>query len=409
MDKVRSTPRRPHLLTLLGPAFVAAVAYVDPGNVAANLSAGATYGYRLIWVLCLANGMAVIVQFLSAKLGLVTGRSLPELIGQSLSPWGRRAFWLQAALIAIATDLAEVVGGAIALRILFGLPLFWGGLIVGALSVLLLATHSRGERRFELVIVGLLVVITIGFMTGLARSDVDWGTAAEGLIPTFAGTGSVFLAASMLGATVMPHAIYLHSTVARNHHAQLSGTGRLRDLIGANRWDVLIALFLAGSVNVAMLVLAAASLTGQGEITIDGAYAAIRASLGPAVSLIFAVGLLASGLASTSVGAYAGVSVTEGLLRVKVPVLAIRVATLVPALVVLSVGVEPTAVLIVSQACLSFGIPFALIPLVRLTGSRQLMGSYANPPWFAAVAWLVVAAIIALNVVLLGLMALSPL
>jgi manganese transport protein len=390
---------------LLGPAFVAAVAYVDPGNVAANLSAGAVYGYRLVWVLCLANGMAVAIQYLSAKLGLVTGRSLPELAGDRLPKWGRWAYWLQAEAMAMATDLAEVVGGAIALRLLFGLPLLLGGAVVGAASLLLLAVHSRGERRFEAVIVALLAVITVGFLAGLGRSDVDWAAAAAGLRPSFDGAGSVFLAASMLGATVMPHAIYLHSTVARNHLAEVSaafpGRGRLRDLIGANRWDVVLALFVAGSVNIAMLILAAANLAGQGEVSLDGAYGALRGSLGPAVAIIFAVGLLASGLASTSVGAYAGVAVTEGLLRVKPPILAVRAVTLVPALAVLAAGVEPTQALVYSQALLSFGIPFALLPLLLLTGSRRVMGAYASPPWLAAVAWTAAAAIVALNVFLL--------
>jgi len=399
----RVRPER-RLLRLLGPAFVAAIAYVDPGNVAANISAGAGYGYLLVWVLVLANVMAVVVQYLSAKLGVVTGKSLPELLGERMPRAGRLLYWLQAELVAAATDLAEVIGGALALYILFGTPLIVGGVIVGIVSMLILAIQARGQRRFELVIGGLLVIITIGFVSGLAVSPVDWAGVLGGLVPRFEGTATVVLAASMLGATVMPHAIYLHSSLARDRHGTSSNPTRIRRLLRATRWDVALALIVAGSVNVAMLVLAASSLPGvAGADTIDGAARAMGEHLGPAFGVIFGIGLLASGLASTSVGAYAGGAIMGGLLRRQIPLVLRRVITIIPALVILAVGVDPTWALVLSQVVLSLGIPFALIPLTWLTSRDDVMGAFVNRRFLTAVAITVTAVIVSLNVALLVL------
>lgn len=399
------TGERPRRLTWLwGPAFVAAIAYVDPGNVAANLTAGARYGYLLVWVLVLANAMALLVQYLSAKTGLVTGRSLPELLGNRMRRVPRLLFWGQAELVAAATDLAEVVGGAIALEILFGVPLLLGGLIVGVVSMVLLAIQNRrGQRPFEFVVMGLLLVITIGFMAGLFVSDVEWGAAAEGLVPRFDGPPTVLLAASMLGATVMPHAIYVHSSLARDRH----GTPARHDLprlLLATRWDVVASMVVAGAVNIAMLLLAAASLSGMsGTDSIQGAHAAIGQTLGPVVAALFGIGLLASGLASTSVGCYAGSAIMEGLLKVRIPLLARRLITLIPALLLLATGVDPTWALVLSQVLLSLGIPFALIPLVWLSSDRGLMGGFANTRSLRVLAWVVVALIVSLNIALIVL------
>ncbi len=397
-------PGRRRLPWLLGPAFVAAIAYVDPGNVAANLTAGAQYGYLLVWVLIVANAMAVLIQYLSAKLGLVTGRSLPEVLGERLRRGPRLAYWAQAEVVAAATDLAEVIGGALALYILFGVPLPLGGLIVGVVSMALLSIQSRrGQRSFEFVVMGLLVVITIGFGAGLLVSGVDWGAAAAGIVPRFEGTQTVLLAAGMLGATVMPHAIYLHSSLTRDRHG-VQDEVRLPRLLRATRWDVVLSLLVAGSVNIAMLLLAAASLNGvEGTDSIEGAHAAISSALGPAIGVIFGIGLLASGLASTSVGCYAGAAIMSGLLRVRIPLLARRAITLVPALAVLALGLDPTWSLVLSQVLLSIRIPFAAIPLVALTSDRALMGGFANGRRLRLIAWTVVAAIVALNVALLGL------
>jgi manganese transport protein len=386
---------------------VAAIAYVDPGNVAANLTAGAQYGYLLVWVLVLANGMAVLVQYLSAKAGLVTGRSLPELLGSRLRRGPRLAYWAQAELVAAATDLAEVLGGAIALQILFGVPLLLGGLIVGAVSMLLLAIQSRrGQRSFEFVVMGLLLVITIGFMAGLFVSDLSWPDAFGGLVPRFEGSQSVLLATSMLGATVMPHAIYAHSALARDRHG--SHAHDLPRLLRATRWDVVASMVVAGAVNVAMLLLAAASLQGvSGTDSIQGAHAAISSSLGPVIGVLFGVGLLASGLASTSVGCYAGATIMSGLLGVRMPLLVRRLVTLIPALIVLGSGVNPTWALVLSQVLLSLGIPFALAPLVQLTSERALMGRFANSRTLRNIAWVVVGLICLLNLVLIALIAIG--
>ena len=401
-----SPPRLPRAtVLLLGPAFVAAIAYVDPGNVAANLTAGARYGYLLLWVLIVANLIAVLVQYQSAKVGLVTGHSLAELLGARLKTGPRRAYWIQAELVAAATDIAEVIGGAIALYLLFGVPLVWGGVIVGVASMILLTIQSRRSQvAFEIVIVVLLGVIMVGFMAGLFVSNLDGGELLGGVVPRFEGTDSVLLASSMLGATVMPHVIYLHSALARDRHGVSSDPVRIRRLLKATRWDVGAALAIAGAVNISMLLLAAASLRGvAGTDSIEGAHAAIVDALGPVIGVIFAVGLLASGLASTSVGTYAGSSIMDGLLKVRVPLLLRRVITMVPALVILAVGFDPTRALVLSQVVLSFGIPFALIPLVHFASSKTLLGEFANQRWLRVVSWVATAAIVAINVVLITL------
>ncbi|MET1021069.1 MAG: Nramp family divalent metal transporter [Arthrobacter sp.] len=397
------------MIGLLGPAFVAAIAYVDPGNVAANLTAGAQYGYLLVWVLVVANIMAVLVQYQSAKLGIVTGKSLPQILGERLTPFWRRAFWVQAEIVAAATDLAEVVGGAIALYLLFGLPLPLGAVIVGGVSMVLLAVQARNRQRpFEFIIMFLLGIITIGFLAGLLISPPDPAGVAAGLIPGFEGPDTVLLAASMLGATVMPHAIYVHSALSRDRHRPNPHlhvpVPALARLVRATRWDVVAALAIAGIVNIGMLLLAASTLGGEeGTDTIEGAHHAITSNLGPVVGVIFAVGLLASGLASTSVGCYAGGSIMQGLLKIRVPLMTRRVVTLIPAVVLLSVGFDPTWGLILSQVVLSFGIPFVLVPLVVLTSNKALMGRFADGMPLRIAAVISVILVVALNLVLLWL------
>ncbi|WZH38440.1 MAG: Nramp family divalent metal transporter [Microbacterium enclense] len=401
---------------LLGPAMVAGVAYLDPGNVASNMTAGASFGYLLVWVVVLGNVMAWLIQYLSAKLGIVTGESLPQILGRRLHrPWARRAYWLQAELVAMATDVAEVIGGAVALHLLFGIPLVWGGAITGVVSMLLLVVQSRrGARAFETVLIGLLIVIAVGFTFGLFFAPPDAGGVVEGLVPRFEGTNSVLLAASILGATIMPHAIYAHSALSRDRFAPGAPTpaSGLEDargistprLLRATRWDVTIALAVAGTVNLAILLLAAANLSGvDGTDSLEGAYAALRDGLGPVVATMFAVGLLASGLASTSVGAYAGAEIMHGLLRIRVSLLARRLVTLVPALVILAIGVDPTLALVLSQVVLSFGIPFALVPLVALTARRAVLGEYRNRLLTTAAGIAAAVFLIALNAVLLWL------
>ncbi|ORB29042.1 Nramp family divalent metal transporter [Mycolicibacterium parafortuitum] len=402
ISNVRPQPRR---WLLLGPAFVAAIAYVDPGNVAANVSAGAQFGFLLVWVIVVANLMACLVQYLSAKLGLVTGRSLPEAVGARMGRRARLSFWVQAELVAMATDLAEVVGGAIALYLLFDLPLLVGGVITGVVSlVLLLVKDRRGQRMFERVITGLLMVIAVGFLTSLFASPPPVADAAEGLIPRFDGAESILLAAAMLGATVMPHAVYLHSGLARDRHGHPAPGPERRALLRITRWDVGIAMLVAGAVNLSMLLVAAANLQGMDDTdSIEGAHAAVETTLGSTVALLFAIGLLASGLASSSVGAYAGAMIMQGLLRRSVPLLARRLITLLPALAILAIGIDPSRALVLSQVVLSFGIPFALIPLVRLTADRGLMGVDVNHRVTTLLGWVVAGLITALNIVLIYL------
>jgi manganese transport protein len=385
---------------LLGPAFIAAVAYVDPGNVATNVTAGSTFGYTLVWVVVVANVMAVLVQYLSAKLGLVTGRSLATHVGERLPRGPRIAFWLQAESIAVATDLAEVVGGAIALNLLFDLPLLVGAVITAGVAMLVLKIGDvRGQRALERVIMGFLAMIAVGFMAGLFIDPPAVGPLAGGLVPTFEGSESVLLASGIIGATVMPHVIYLHSSLTT---ARLGsrGEGRsVRDLLAATRTDVVLALVLAGVLNLSLLVVAATSLEGlPGTDTLEGVHDVVSSELGAGVALLFAVALLGSGLASTSVGSAAGAEVMHGLL-----VLLRRVVTLVPALVVLGLGAEPSRALVVSQVVLSIGIPFALVPLMVLTSRRDVMGEHVNAPATTAAACVVATVVVALNVSLIWL------
>lgn len=412
----------PRSLWLLGPALVAGVAYLDPGNVASNMTAGAQYGYLLVWVVLAGNVMAWLIQYLSAKLGVVTGQSLPEMLGSRLrNRWARRAYWLQAELVAMATDLAEVIGGAVALNLLFHVPLLLGGFITGAVSMIVLAIQSRrGPRHFEFVIIALMAIITFGFVAGVFVAPPDPAGVVGGIVPRFEGTGSVLLAASILGATIMPHAIYAHSSLARDRFGSSGRRGeatdaaaeatrtepsRIRRLLTATRWDVSIAMIIAGSVNLCILLLAAANLAGvEGTDSLEGAHAALASGLGPVVATFFAVGLLASGLASTSVGAYAGAEIMHGLLHVRIPLLARRLVTLIPALVILGLGVDPTLALVLSQVALSFGIPFALIPLVALTAQRRTLGAYANRAWTTVAGVVASVLLIALNGALLWLL-----
>ncbi|WP_420866113.1 Nramp family divalent metal transporter [Mycobacterium alsense] len=390
---------------LLGPAFVAAIAYVDPGNVAANVSSGTQFGYLLLWVIVFANVMAGLVQYLSAKLGLVTGRSLPAAIGRRMSRPVRLTFWAQAEIVAIATDVAEVIGGAIALRILFGLPLPLGGVITGAISLLLLTIKDRrGQLLFERVITGLLLVIAVGFAASFFVATPPPGAVFGGLLPRFQGTESVLLAAAILGATVMPHAVYMHSGLVLDRHGHPEPGKDRRWLLRVTRVDVVLAMAVAGTVNAAMLLVAAINLQGQHETaSIDGAYTAIHDTLGAVIAVLFAIGLLASGLASSSVGAYAGAMIMQGLLHRSVPMLVRRLVTLCPAVAILALGFDPTRALVLSQVVLSFGIPFAVLPLIRLTSDRQLMGSDANHPVTTGLGWAVAVMVSLLNVMLIWL------
>jgi manganese transport protein len=389
-------------LPLLGPAFVAAVAYVDPGNVATNVQGGARYGYLLLWVVLAANLMAMLVQYLSAKTGIATGRNLAELCRDHLPRWASLGLWMQAELMAMATDLAEFVGAAVALDLLFGIPPFTAGLITGAVSLGILALRPRGYRLFEVTIIGLLTVVLLGFLYAGLRSGADPAGVARGLVPSLRGPDSLLLAAGIVGATVMPHAIYLHSALSQERLRLVGEKGRRR-LLDVQRADVIVAMGVAALLNLGMLVVAAAVLGGgRGGDTLEAAHATFGSALGSGAAVAFGLALLASGLAASSVGTLAGQVVMQGFLRRSLPLALRRAVTMAPALVVLGVGLDPTRSLIVSQVALSFGIPFALIPLVVLSSRRSVMGAFANRRATTVAAALIAAVIVGLNVVLLG-------
>ncbi len=378
---------------------MAAVAYIDPGNFATNIAGGAKYGFLLVWVIIAANLMAMLIQYLSAKVGVVTGRSLPELCRAGFSrpvTWG---LWVQAEVIAIATDLAEFVGAAIALNLLFGVPPFAAGLITAVVAFGILALQTRGYRRFELAIAGLLGIVLLGFLYDLLQVGADAGSVAGGLVPGFAGTDSVMLAVGILGATVMPHVVYLHSALTQGRIKPADERER-RSLLRFQRVDVLVAMGLAGVINLTMLVVAAQLFHGSGRTGVDsieGAHAGLGAMVGGGAALAFAVALLASGLSSSSVGTYAGQVVMQGFIARRIPLFVRRAFTMAPALVVLSLGLDPSSTLVLSQVVLSFGIPFALVPLILLTRREDLMGPYVNRWATTALAGLVAALIIGLN------------
>jgi len=401
---VRAARRR--RLALFGPAFVAAIAYVDPGNFATNVSAGARFGYLLLWVIVSANLMAMLVQSLSAKLGLATGMSLPQNCRARYRRPVVLGLWVQAEVVAMATDLAEVMGGAIALHLLFGVDLVTGGIITGAVAFALLALQTRGDRRYIGAVTALFTVILVAFLLLVLRVPIDPAAAVSGLVPRFDGVASLVLATGILGATVMPHAIYLHSALVSTSIPATTVNQRRRAL-RAQRGDVFAAMSLAGLVNVSMLLVAAALFAGSafgGTDSLEGAHDGFGAALDGSAALLFALALLASGFASTSVGTYAGQVIMDGFLQRRIPLFARRALTLVPALAILALGVDPTSALVISQVVLSFGIPFALVPLVLLTRRADVMGELVNRRRTTVAAVAVAAVIIALNAVLLVLL-----
>jgi manganese transport protein len=400
---LRSRGRLRGPVALMGPAFVAAVAYIDPGNFATNFTAGAKFGYTLVWVIVVANLMAMLVQYLSAKAGVATGRDLPELCREHLPRPVSRGLWVQAEIIAMATDLAEFVGAAVGLNLLFQVPLFPAGLITAVVAFGILALDQRGYRRFELAIVGLLLIVFLGFLYDLVVVGADPAGVAGGLVPGLAGNDSLLLVAGIIGATVMPHVIYLHSALTKARVTCRDDAER-RELLRFQRLDVVVGLGAAGVINLSMLVIAASLFnhTGHADIdSIEAAHAGLGRLVGGGAALGFAVALLASGLSSSSVGTYAGQVVMQGFIRRSIPLFLRRGLTMLPALVVLGLGLPATDSLVISQVVLSFGIPFALVPLLLLTGRADIMGSFVNNRVTNAVAGGIAALIIALNVYLL--------
>jgi manganese transport protein len=402
---LRSRGRMRGAAALLGPAFVAAIAYVDPGNFATNFSAGAASGYRLAWVIVAAGLMAMLVQYLSAKLGVATGRDLPELCRDQLPHAVTLGLWAQAELVAMATDVAEFVGAAVGLNLLFRTPLAIAGLITAVVAFGILALDQRGYRRFELAIMGLLGLVLLGFGYDLVAVHPSGTDLARGLVPGFGSSDGLLLAVGIIGATVMPHVIYLHSALTKDRVSCRDDAER-RALVRFQRADVLIALGTAGLVNLAMLVVSAALFRAAGRPAaatdwIEAAHADLGRFVGGGAALAFAVALLASGLSSSSVGTYAGQVVMRGFLRRDVPPFVRRGVTMLPALIVLTAGLPATASLVLSQVVLSFGIPFALVPLVALTRRPDIMGPLVNSRLTTGAAAATAGLIIALNCYLL--------
>jgi manganese transport protein len=376
LEALRAKGRVRGVLVLLGPAFVAAVAYIDPGNFATNFAAGAKFGYTLVWVVLAANLMAMLVQYQSAKVGVVTGRDLPELCRDHFPRSVSRGLWVQAELIAMATDLAEFVGAAVGLNLLFGVPLLPAGGITAVVAFVILALEQRGHRRFELAIAGLLGIVLLGFAYDLVLVGADPG----GLAPRFDGSESVLIAAGIVGATVMPHVVYLHSALTKRRVVCRDDAER-RELLRFQRLDVLVALGVAGVINLSMIFVAASLFHHSGVVvgdSIEAAHSSLARMAGGGAALAFAVALLASGLSSSSVGTYAGQVVMQGFIRKRIPLFLRRGLTMLPSLVVLGIGLPTTQSLIVSQVLLSVGIPFALVPLALLARRRDVMGALVN-------------------------------
>ena len=401
---VRARGRVGGALGLLGPAFVAAVAYVDPGNFATNFAAGASRGYQLLWVVALANLMALLIQYLTSKAGLATGRSLPELCRQRYGARVNLALWLQAEVVAMATDLAEFVGAAIGLNLVFGLPLLPAGLVTAVVAFSILALQQRGYRRFELAVIALLALVGVGFGYLLcAAGRQDYHAAARGLVPHLGG-GTLSLTAAIIGATVMPHVVYLHSALHKDRVTAGGGQDR-RALLTWNRRDCMAGLGFAGLINLAMLCVAAALFSGQrlaGGAELGAVYARIGTVAGGGAALAFGVALMASGLSSSSVGTYAGQVVMSGFMNWHIPVLARRALTMAPALLVLAFAANTSQALVDSQVVLSFGIPFAIIPLLLITRDRATMTDMTNRRLTSGLMLVITAVVVGLNLYLLG-------
>jgi manganese transport protein len=395
------------LLPFLGPAFIASIAYMDPGNFATNIQAGAQFGYLLLWVVIASNLMAMLVQSLSAKLGIASGLSLPEMIRQEFPRPLTWALWLLAEVVAMATDLAEFLGAAVGFYLLFGIPLFPAAILTAVVTFAILALQRYGFRLLEAVITAFVGVIGLCYLIETILGRPDFAAAREAVLhPRFAGTETVLLAAGILGATVMPHVIYLHSALTQNRIVARTSEQKRR-IFRYELIDILIAMGIAGLVNAAMLMMAAATfwetgvdVTAESDIILE-AFRTLTPLLGGAASIIFAISLLASGLSSSTVGTMAGQVIMQGFIHRQIPIWLRRLITMLPALIVIAFGIDATRALVLSQVVLSFGIPFALVPLVLFTRRRDLMGDLVNRPLTTAAAVAVATLIIGLNLFLL--------
>jgi manganese transport protein len=404
-ERVLQGQARWRLLPFLGPAFIACVAYMDPGNFATNIAGGSKFGFTLVWVIVASNLMAMLIQTLSAKLGIATGRNLPEVCRERFSRRTSIGLWIQAEVIAMATDLAEFLGAALGIHLLLGIPLFPAAVITGVITFLILGLQRYGFRPLEAVIAAFVAVIGVCYLLELWLAHPPLGTVAKHAVtPQFAGSESVLLAVGIIGATVMPHVIYLHSALTQNRIVPRN-EDEARTLYKYTRIDVLIAMAIAGLINMSMLVVAATVFFGSGLTdveSLEGAHRTLEPILGGAASVLFALALTASGLSSSTVGTMSGQVVMQGFIRRRIPLFVRRIVTMIPAFVVIGIGLDPSRTLVISQVVLSFGIPFALIPLVIFTSRKDVMGILVNRRMTIAAAALVAALICGLNVFLLG-------
>ncbi|MGG0665906.1 Nramp family divalent metal transporter [Viridibacillus arvi] len=395
------------ILPFLGPAFIAAVAYIDPGNFATNITAGSEYGYLLLWVIAVSNLMAVLIQSLSAKLGIATGKNLPEVARENFSKKTSIFLWIQAELVIMATDLAEFIGAALGLYLIFGIPMLPAALITAAGSFAILELQRRGYRAFEAGISGmvLIVVAAFAFQTFMAKPDVG-GVISGIFTPQFEGIDSILLATGILGATVMPHAIYLHSSLTQSRVIGRTNEEK-RKIFHFELIDIVIAMIIAGAINMSMLIVAAAVFFNKGIAVedLDVAFEGLTQYIGPMAGISFGLGLLIAGLASSSVGTMAGDIVMQGFIRKKIPIYLRRAITMLPPLAIIAFGVNATYALVLSQVILSFGIAFALVPLIIFTSNKTIMGELVNYKITTIVGWIVAAIVIFLNLYLLYQMA----
>ncbi|CAG9613620.1 Divalent metal cation transporter MntH [Bacillus rhizoplanae] len=391
------------LLPFLGPAFIASVAYIDPGNFATNIAAGSQYGYLLLWVILVSNLMAVLIQSLSAKLGIATGKNLPEVAREHFPKPVSIGLWIQGELVIMATDLAEFIGAALGLYLLFGIPLLPAALITAVGSFIILEFQRRGFRPLEAVITGMVFIVVIAFGVQVFYAKPELSPLLSGLFtPKFQGVNSILLAAGILGATVMPHAIYLHSALTQRRVVGTTDEQR-KKIFRFEFIDIVIAMIIAGAINASMLIVAAALFFKNGLHVedLDVAFHGFEHLVGPAAATLFGIGLLTAGLSSSSVGTMSGDIIMQGFIRMHIPLYLRRFITMIPPLVIIALGVNPTHALVMSQVVLSFGIAFALVPLIVFTSKKSIMGGLVNHRLTTAIAWLIAVLIIALNIFLL--------
>jgi manganese transport protein len=392
------------MLPFFGPAFIASVAYVDPGNFATNIQAGAEFGYLLLWVIIGSNLMAMLIQSLSAKLGIATGKNLAEHCRDNFPKWVVIFMWALMELVAMATDLAEFLGAALGFNLLLGIPLWTAGLLTAVTTFLILGLERYGFRPLEAAITGMVGVVAVAYVIETILDQPNWNQVLyHAVVPQFAGPESLILATGILGATVMPHAIFLHSALTQNRIV-VNNPKQMRRLFHFEVVDVLVAMGVASLINSAMLIMAASTFFAQGMTgvgTIEEAYITLQPLLGKAAGAVFAISLLASGLSSSTVGTMAGQVIMQGFLHHHIAPWIRRVVTMAPSLLVIFLGFDPTRTLVISQVMLSFGLPFAIIPLVLFTRNKKIMGVLTNHPVTTVIASLCAVLIVILNLYLL--------